>query len=54
MTTLLSSLSSAASTFAPWQPGDVFVGATLLDDPADDHAGQGRILQLGADLRPKG
>ena len=40
--------------FAPWQPGDVFVGATLLDDPADDHAGKGRILQLDAALRPKG
>lgn len=40
--------------FAPWQQGDVFVGATLLDDPADDHAGKGRILQLDAALRPKG
>jgi len=40
--------------FAPWQQGDVFVGATLLDDPTDDHAGKGRILQLDAALRPKG
>ncbi|MFM7625804.1 MAG: hypothetical protein ACKO7G_04920 [Gammaproteobacteria bacterium] len=54
MTTLLSSLASASSGFAPWQPGDVFVGATLLDDPADDHAGKGRILQLDAALKPKG
>jgi hypothetical protein len=36
-----------------WQQGDVFVGATLLDDPADDHAGKGRILQLDAELRMK-
>ena len=54
MTTLLSALSPVASGLAPWQPGDVFVGATLLDDPADDHAGKGRILQLDAALQPKG
>lgn len=54
MTTLLSSVPSSVSTLAPWQPGDVFVGATVLDDPADDHAGKGRILQLDAALRPKG
>ena len=39
---------------APWQRGDVFVGATVLDDPTDDHAGRGRILHLDASLRPKG
>jgi hypothetical protein len=39
---------------AAWQRGDVFVGATVLDDPADDHAGRGRILHLDAQLRPKG
>lgn len=54
MTTLLSSVPSTVSELAPWQPGDVFVGATVLDDPADDHAGKGRILQLDAALRPKG
>jgi hypothetical protein len=54
MTTLLSSVPSSVSVLAPWQQGDVFVGATLLDDPADDHAGKGRILQLDAALRPKG
>lgn len=35
-------------------PGDVFVGATWLDNPDDDHAGRGRILQFDADLNPKG
>lgn len=40
--------------FAPWAPGDIFLGATQLDDPDDDHAGRGRILQLGPDLEPKG
>ena len=43
-----------AATVAAWEPGDVFVGATVLDDPMDDHAGRGRILQLDAALRPKG
>ena len=43
-----------ASTFQPWTRGDLFVAVTDLDDPADDHAGRGRILQYGADLGPKG
>jgi hypothetical protein len=38
----------------PFVPGDVFVAATVLDNPEDDHAGRGRILQLGPDLAPKG
>jgi hypothetical protein len=42
------------STLQPFAAGDVFVGATLLDNPADDHAGRGRILQFDADLKPKG
>jgi len=43
-----------ASTMKPFAPGDVLVGATLLNDPADDHAGRGRILQFDADLNEKG
>jgi hypothetical protein len=43
-----------ASTLKPFAPGDVLVGATLLNDPADDHAGRGRILQFDADLKEKG
>jgi len=31
--------------------GDVLVGCTLLNDPADDHRGRGRILHYDADLR---
>jgi hypothetical protein len=42
------------STMAPFSKGDVFIGATLLNNPADDHAGLGRILQYDADLREKG
>ena len=34
--------------------GDVFVAATVMNDPKDDHAGAGRILQYDADLRCKG
>lgn len=38
----------------PFAWGDIFLGATELNDPADDHAGRGRILQYGADLVQKG
>lgn len=42
------------STMQPFAPGDVFLGLTDLDDPTDDHAGPGRIVQYDADLRKKG
>ena len=42
------------STMQPFAPGDIFLGLTALDDPTDDHAGPGRIVQYGADLKKKG
>ncbi len=42
------------STMQPFAKGDVFVGATLLNNPADDHAGVGRIIQYDANLKQKG
>lgn len=42
------------STMQPFAPGDVFVGATALNNPDDDHAGAGRIIQYDADLNEKG
>ncbi|MEY2624818.1 MAG: hypothetical protein RL412_593 [Pseudomonadota bacterium] len=42
------------STIKSFSKGDVFVAATQLNNPDDDHAGRGRILQFGADLSPKG
>ena len=45
---------SNESTMQPFAPGDVFLGCTLLNDPDDDHAGDGRILQFDEQLRPKG
>jgi outer membrane protein assembly factor BamB len=42
------------STLQPFVPGDVFVAATVMNDPADDHAGIGRVIQYDAELRPKG
>ncbi|MDX2223082.1 MAG: hypothetical protein SFV21_10055 [Rhodospirillaceae bacterium] len=45
---------AAPSTVQPFAPGDVLIGATLLNNPADDHAGQGRIIQYDANLREKG
>ena len=45
---------TSESTLKPFSPGDVFVGATLLNDPDDDHAGRGRIMQYDAGLVEKG
>ena len=42
------------STLQAFARGDVFIGATLLNDPDDDHAGRGRILQFDANLNLKG
>lgn len=42
------------SSLQSFARGDVFVGATLLNNPDDDHAGRGRILQFDADLNLKG
>jgi len=42
------------STAVPFEQGDIFVAATVMDDPDDDHAGTGRILQYDADLQLKG
>jgi len=46
--------SERVNTMQPFRDGDVFVAATIMNDPADDHAGVGRILQYDADLKPKG
>ena len=42
------------STLKPFENEDVFVGATLLNNPDDDHAGDGRIIQFDSDLNEKG
>jgi hypothetical protein len=38
----------------PFEPGDIFLGLTLLNDPDDDHAGEGRIVQYDKDMNRKG
>lgn len=38
----------------PFAPGDLLVGCTLLNDPDDDHAGDGRILQYDDNFNLKG
>ncbi len=43
-----------ASDTKPFEKGDVLVGATLLNNPNDDHAGDGRIIQYDNSLSPKG
>jgi hypothetical protein len=35
----------------PFEKGDVFLGLTLLNDPDDDHAGLGRIVQYDKDFK---
>ena len=42
------------STMKPFAPGDIFLGCTYLNDPDDDHAGEGRILQYDRNMVPKG
>jgi len=48
------SIDDPTAFFAPFSSGDVFVGATQLNNPDDDHAGRGRILQYDANLNLKG
>lgn len=42
------------STIQPFAKGDILVGATVLNNPDDDHAGDGRIIQYDSDLNEKG
>lgn len=42
------------STIQPFAKGDILAGCTLLNNPDDDHAGPGRIIQYDADLNKKG
>jgi hypothetical protein len=42
------------NTATPFQKGDILVAATVMNDPEDDHAGVGRLLQYDADLNYKG
>lgn len=42
------------STLQPFSRGDLFVAVTELNDPNDDHAGRGRIIQYDAAGHQKG
>jgi hypothetical protein len=42
------------STMQAFEPGDIFIGCTLLNDPDDDHAGDGRIRQYDRHMEIKG
>jgi hypothetical protein len=44
----------AVSTAQPFEKGDIWVAATVMDVPDDDHAGTGRLFQYDADLNLKG
>lgn len=41
---------TASATPLAFAPGDVVVGCTLLNEPADDHRGRGRILHYDRNL----
>ena len=41
------------SDMKAFEKGDILVGATLLNNPEDDHAGPGRIIQYDSDLNLK-
>lgn len=51
---MMTDMEPDTSTMQPFSKGDVFVGATVLNNPDDDHAGRGRVLQFDADLNLKG
>jgi hypothetical protein len=42
------------SDMQPFESGDILIGCTLLNDPDDDHAGDGRIRQYDKDMQLKG
>lgn len=45
---------TSESTLQAFAKGDIFVGATLLNNADDDHAGDGRIIQYDSELNEKG
>ena len=51
---VLESAVTRKSTMQPLEPGDILVGCTLLNDPDDDHAGEGRIRQYDHAMQLKG
>ncbi len=42
------------STIRPFEKGDIFLGCTYLNNPHDNHAGVGRIVQYDRNLQYKG
>lgn len=42
------------STLKPFAKGDIFLGNTYLNNPNDDHMGEGRIIQLDRNFVMKG
>ncbi len=42
------------STAKPFAKGDILVAATIMDNPADDHGGTGRLIQYDENLQLKG
>lgn len=51
---LLLAAEDRVSTSKPIAVGDIWVAATVMNDPNDDHRGVGRLLQFDENLEPKG
>ena len=47
-------MTSKENSIEAFAPGDILVGATVLNSETDDHAGEGRIIQYDAALKEKG
>jgi len=50
----MSTAAERVSTATPFKKGDIIVAATVMDNPDDDHAGTGRLLQFDENLNLKG
>ena len=51
---LVTAAETRVSNATPFAKGDIIVAATVMDNPNDDHAGTGRLLQFDSNLNLKG
>ena len=54
LSTTANPASERVSTAQPFEVGDIWVAASVMNDPEDDHRGIGRLLQYDKDLNLKG
>lgn len=54
MNTATKTATKKMSTLKPFEKGDIFLGCTYLNNPDDDHMGEGRVLQFDRNFVMKG